>query len=161
MVVVVQLELPFAVKSHLIPHLPKHDVVDMITGIGGSKSIDSVSSAPYGNALVLPISYAYIKMMGNEGLPFSSVIAMLNSNYMMTRLKDHYKILFVNEMSTLKHCAHEFIVDLREYKAKGVEAIDVAKRLQDYGFPCPNVGLPCSRNFDDRTNRIGKLGRIG
>ncbi|EDZ70036.1 YMR189Wp-like protein, partial [Saccharomyces cerevisiae AWRI1631] len=130
------------VKSHLIPHLPKHDVVDMITGIGGSKSIDSVSSAPYGNALVLPISYAYIKMMGNEGLPFSSVIAMLNSNYMMTRLKDHYKILFVNEMSTLKHCAHEFIVDLREYKAKGVEAIDVAKRLQDYGFHAPTLAFP-------------------
>ncbi|CAI4691158.1 glycine decarboxylase subunit P [Saccharomyces cerevisiae] len=133
---------PICVKSHLIPHLPKHDVVDMITGIGGSKSIDSVSSAPYGNALVLPISYAYIKMMGNEGLPFSSVIAMLNSNYMMTRLKDHYKILFVNEMSTLKHCAHEFIVDLREYKAKGVEAIDVAKRLQDYGFHAPTLAFP-------------------
>lgn len=133
---------PICVKSHLIPHLPKHDVVDMITEVGSKNSIDSVSSAPYGNALVLPISYAYIKMMGNEALPFSSVIAMLNSNYMMTRLKDHYKILFVNELSTLKHCAHEFIVDLREYKAKGVEAIDIAKRLQDYGFHAPTLAFP-------------------
>lgn len=133
---------PICVKSHLIPHLPKHDVVDMLTGTGSEKSIHPVGSAPYGNPLVLMISYAYIKMMGNEGLPFSSVIASLNANYMMTRLKEHYNILFISNGGTNKHCAHEFIIDLRDYKNKGVEAIDVAKRLQDYGFHAPTLAFP-------------------
>ncbi|KTB10486.1 Glycine dehydrogenase (decarboxylating), mitochondrial [Nakaseomyces glabratus] len=132
---------PICVKEHLAPFLPRHDVTDMITEIGSNKSIDSVSSAPYGNALVLPISYAYVNMMGEEGLPFSTVIATLNSNYMMARLKEHYKIMFVNG-EDVKHCAHEFIIDLREFKAKGIEAIDVAKRLQDYGFHAPTLAFP-------------------
>lgn len=133
---------PICVKSHLIPHLPKHDVVEMITGTGSEDSIHSVGSAPYGNPLVLMISYAYIKMMGSEGLPFSSVIASLNANYMMTRLKEHYEILFITNGGTNKHCAHEFILDLRDYKNKGVEAIDIAKRLQDYGFHAPTLAFP-------------------
>lgn len=133
---------PIGVKSHLIPHLPKHDVVDIVTAVKSEYSIDSVGSAPYGNPLVLPISYAYIKIMGREGLPFSSVIAMLNANYMMTRLKNHYNILFISQESKNRHCAHEFIIDLREYKKKGVEAIDVAKRLQDYGFHAPTLAFP-------------------
>lgn len=133
---------PICVKSHLIPHLPKHDVVEMLTGVGSEKSIESVGSAPYGNPLVLPISYSYIKMMGSEGLPFSSVIAMLNANYMMTRLKEHYDILFITNGGANKHCAHEFIIDLRDYKNKGIEAIDVAKRLQDYGFHAPTLAFP-------------------
>lgn len=81
-------------------------------------------------------------MMGSEGLPFSSVIAMLNANYMMNRLKSHYDILFVNDRSNIKHCGHEFIIDLRAFKTKGVEAIDVAKRLQDYGFHAPTLAFP-------------------
>lgn len=133
---------PICVKDHLAPFLPKHDVVEMITGIGTEKSIASVSSAPYGSALILPISYAYIKMMGSKGLPFSSVVAMLNANYMMTRLKSHYDIMFVNEQNDIKNCAHEFIIDLRAYKSKGVEAIDIAKRLQDYGFHAPTLAFP-------------------
>ncbi|SCU83206.1 LAMI_0C02388g1_1 [Lachancea mirantina] len=133
---------PICVKSHLAPFLPRHDVVDMITGVGSEQSISSVSSAPYGSASILPISYAYIKMMGSQGLPFSSVIAMLNANYMMNRLKGHYDILFVNEKSTIRHCGHEFIVDLRAYKTHGIEAIDVAKRLQDYGFHAPTLAFP-------------------
>lgn len=133
---------PICVKSHLIPHLPKHDVVEMITGTGSEDSIHPVGSAPYGNPLVLMISYAYIKMMGSEGLPFSSVIASLNANYMMTRLKEHYKILFITNGGSNKHCAHEFIIDLRDYKNKGVEAIDIAKRLQDYGFHAPTLAFP-------------------
>lgn len=133
---------PICVKSHLIPHLPKHDVVEMLTEGGSEDSINSVGSASYGNPLVLPISYAYIKMMGSEGLPFSSVIASLNANYMMTRLMDHYKILFISNGGSNKHCAHEFIIDLREFKDKGVEAIDVAKRLQDYGFHAPTLAFP-------------------
>ncbi|AQZ13198.1 GCV2 (YMR189W) [Zygosaccharomyces parabailii] len=128
---------PICVRSHLAPYLPRHSVVDMITQVGSEKSIESVSSGPYGNALVLPISYAYIKMMGREGLPYSSVLAMLNANYMRRRLQSHYQILFGGN-----HCAHEFIIDLREFKAKGVEAIDVAKRLQDYGFHAPTLAFP-------------------
>lgn len=133
---------PICVKSHLIPHLPKHDVVEMLTPGGSEHSIHSVGSAAYGNPLVLPISYAYIKMMGSEGLPFSSVIASLNANYMMTKLKEHYKILFISNGGSNKHCAHEFIIDLREYKDKGIEAIDIAKRLQDYGFHAPTLAFP-------------------
>ncbi|SCW00390.1 LAFE_0C03136g1_1 [Lachancea fermentati] len=133
---------PICVRSHLAPYLPGHDVAKMITDIGSADSISSVSSAPYGSASILPISYAYIKMMGSEGLPFSSVIAMLNANYMMNRLKSHYDILFVNDRSNIKHCGHEFIIDLRAFKTKGVEAIDVAKRLQDYGFHAPTLAFP-------------------
>lgn len=132
---------PICLKSHLAPYLPKHPVVDMITyekgDVRSTKAIDSVSSGPYGNALVLPISYAYIKMMGQQALPYASAIAMLNANYMRTRLQNHYKILFAQN-----HCAHEFIIDLREFKAQGVEAIDIAKRLQDYGFHAPTLAFP-------------------
>ncbi|EDO19368.1 hypothetical protein Kpol_1002p13 [Vanderwaltozyma polyspora DSM 70294] len=133
---------PICVKKHLMPFLPSHDVTKMITNVGSEKSIKAVSSGPYGNALVTPISYAYIKMMGSEGLPFSSVIAMLNANYMMTRFKSHYDILFINDGEGFKHCAHEFIVDLRKYKTDGIEAIDIAKRLQDYGFHAPTLAFP-------------------
>ncbi|SCU91921.1 LADA_0F13014g1_1 [Lachancea dasiensis] len=133
---------PICVKAHLGPYLPGHDLVEMMTGAPKKDRISSVSSAPYGSASILPISYAYIKMMGSKGLPFSSVVAMVNANYMMTRLKSHYEIMFVNERSTIKHCGHEFIIDLRQYKAKGVEAIDIAKRLQDYGFHAPTLAFP-------------------
>lgn len=133
---------PICVRAHLVPFLPSHDVVEMISGVGSSQSVKPVSSAPYGNALVIPISYSYIKMMGEEGLPYSSVIAMLNANYMMTRLKEYYDILFVDGAQHFKHCAHEFILDLRRYKNDGIEAIDVAKRLQDYGFHAPTLAFP-------------------
>lgn len=133
---------PICVKSHLAPFLPSHDVVPMITNIGSENSIAAVSSAPYGSASILPISYAYIKMMGSAGLPFSSVIAMLNANYMMSRLSPYYDILFVNKENDIKHCGHEFIIDLREYKNKDIEAIDIAKRLQDYGFHAPTLAFP-------------------
>lgn len=133
---------PICVKAHLSPFLPSHEVVPMITSIGSENSIAPVSSAPYGSASILPIPYAYIKMMGSAGLPFASVIAMLNANYMMTRLKPYYKIMFVNEENDINHCGHEFIIDLRDYKNSGVEAIDVAKRLQDYGFHAPTLAFP-------------------
>ncbi|CCH62106.1 hypothetical protein TBLA_0G01620 [Henningerozyma blattae CBS 6284] len=132
---------PICVKEHLKPYLPKHDVMEMLSDIGTEKSIDAVSSAAYGNALVIPISYTYIKMMGNKGLPYSSIIAMLNANYLMYKLKDYYEILFVSK-GTEKHCAHEFIIDLRSIKKLGIEAIDIAKRLQDYGFHAPTLAFP-------------------
>lgn len=127
-----------SVKSHLKEFLPKHDLVS----IDGetSNSIDAVVSSPFGSALVLPISYTYIKMLGSTGLPFTSTIAMLNANYMMNRLKDYYDIAFIGK--DIKHCGHEFILDLRKFKSLGIEAIDVAKRLQDYGFHAPTLAFP-------------------
>ncbi|KAH3903525.1 glycine decarboxylase subunit P SCDLUD_001166 [Saccharomycodes ludwigii] len=132
------------VKPHLAKFLPQHDVAKMITNVGEKgSSIPAVSSAAYGNASLLPIPFSYIKMMGSNGLPYSSVIALLNANYMMNRLRDHYKILFIGGENESKHCAHEFIVDLREFKSSaGIEAIDVAKRLQDYGFHAPTLAFP-------------------
>lgn len=134
---------PICVREHLGPFLPGHDLIPISQGAASNKSrISAVAGAPYGSASILPISYAYIKMMGSTGLPFSSVLAILNANYMMTRLKPHYDILFVNGSSSIAHCGHEFIIDLRQYKSAGVEAIDVAKRLQDYGFHAPTLAFP-------------------
>jgi glycine dehydrogenase len=130
---------PICVAEHLTPFLPKHELFE-IEGVT-SQSVDSVSSAPYGSASILPISYSYIKLLGGDGLPFSTSIAILNSNYMMNRLKEHYDICFVGQ-DGIKFGGHEFILDLRKYKAKGLEAIDVAKRLQDYGFHAPTLAFP-------------------
>jgi glycine dehydrogenase len=130
---------PICVAEHLVPFLPKHELVE-ING-QSEKSIDSVSSAPYGSASILPISYSYIKLLGGAGLPFSTSIAILNANYMMNRLKEFYDIAFVGQ-DGIEFCGHEFILDLRNYKNKGLEAIDVAKRLQDYGFHAPTLAFP-------------------
>lgn len=137
-------QAPVCVKEHLKPFLPKHIYVE--TPHSTAESIKSVNSAPYGSASVIPVSYAYIKMLGAESLPYASIIAILNANYILHRLQDHYKILFVDESaqqgSGLKHCAHEFILDLREFKAIGIEVTDVAKRLHDYGFHTPTMSFP-------------------
>lgn len=137
-------QAPVCVKEHLKPFLPRHPYVP--TPHATTQSIKSVNSAPYGSASVIPVSYSYIKMLGAEALPYVSTIAMLNANYMLKRLSSHYKILFVDQQaassSGLKHCAHEFILDLREFKLAGIEAIDVAKRLQDYGFHAPTMSFP-------------------
>ncbi|KAG0668174.1 glycine decarboxylase subunit P [Maudiozyma exigua] len=129
------------VKSHLQPFLPGHDITKIDSA--SDKSIDAVCSSAFGNSLVLPISFAFIKMLGNQGVPFVSSIAILNANYLVQRLKDHYKILFISEEDKISdHCAHEFIIDLREFKEQHVEAIDIAKRLQDYGFHAPTLAFP-------------------
>lgn len=130
---------PICVAKHLIPFLPKHDIIE-IDG-QSEKSIDSVSSAPYGSASILPISYSYIKLLGAAGLPFSTSIAILNANYMMNRLREFYDVAFVGQ-DDIKFCGHEFILDLRKFKSQGLEAIDVAKRLQDYGFHAPTLAFP-------------------
>lgn len=130
---------PICVAKHLVPFLPKHSVFKLDSE--NENSIESVSSAPYGSASILPISYAYIKLLGATGLPFSSSIAMLNANYMMNRLKEHYDIAFIG-LDGIEHCGHEFILDLRKYKDLGIEAIDIAKRLQDYGFHAPTLAFP-------------------
>ena len=99
----------------------------------------AVSAAPYGSASILLISYAYIKLLGAQGLKRSTEYAILNANYMKAKLEKHYKILYTGKNNT---CAHEFIVDLRPFKTLGIEAEDVAKRLMDYGFHAPTLSFP-------------------
>lgn len=103
-------------------------------------SFGTVSAGPWGSAAILPISWVYIKLMSTVGLTHSSEVAILNANYMLSVLKDDYKILFTGKNGTV---AHEFILDTREFKKQtGVEAMDIAKRLQDYGFHAPTVSFP-------------------
>lgn len=134
---------PVCVAKHLVPYLPKHHFVEVPHAT--EESIKAVNSAPFGSAAVIPVSYSYIKMLGSTGLPYASAVAILNANYMLHRLKDAYNIMFIDHSGSgagIKHCAHEFIIDLREFKAVGIEAIDVAKRLQDYGFHAPTMSFP-------------------
>lgn len=133
-------QAPVCVNSKLKPFLPFH--VFNQTPHATQESIQAVNSAAFGSASVIPVSYSYIKMLGADALPYASSIAILNANYMIEKLKNDYQILFINSNSDIKHCAHEFILDLREFKAFGVEAIDVAKRLQDYGFHAPTMSFP-------------------
>ena len=123
---------PIAVAAHLIPFLPGHP-------LEANAATGPVSAAPLGSASILTISWAYIAMMGAAGLKLATETAILNANYMAKKLSAHYPILY-----TGKHgrCAHEFILDLREFKPFGVEAEDVAKRLMDYGFHAPTMSFP-------------------
>ncbi|MFT4023762.1 MAG: aminomethyl-transferring glycine dehydrogenase [Flavihumibacter sp.] len=126
---------PICVKKHLEKHLPAH----WITGAKENHS-GAVSAAPYGSAAILLISYAYCRMLGGEGLKLATAYAILNANYMKARLDGAYPILYTGTHGT---CAHEFIVDLRPFKASaGIEAEDVAKRLMDYGFHAPTMSFP-------------------
>lgn len=127
---------PIGVASHLVPFLPSHPVVK----IGSEKSIPAVSAAPFGSALILLISYGYIKMLGKEGLSNATKYAILNANYMKEVLKEHYLILYVGNNNRV---AHEMILDCKEFKrTTGVEVADIAKRLMDYGFHAPTVAFP-------------------
>ena len=126
---------PICVNEKLAPYLPGHNVLS-----NSDTAIPAVSAAPYGSASILLISYAYIKMLGADGLKKSTEYAILNANYMKTRLENDYKILYTGKNGT---CAHEFIVDLRPFKqTAGVEAEDVAKRLMDYNFHAPTMSFP-------------------
>ncbi|ODQ64519.1 glycine dehydrogenase [Nadsonia fulvescens var. elongata DSM 6958] len=140
---------PICVKSHLGPFLPSHPTVDMseVKGelIDPAKAIQSISAAPWGSASILPISWAYIKLMGGAGLAKATKVALLNANYMMDKLRPHYPILYTNDEN---RCAHEFILDVRGFKeTSGVEAIDIAKRLQDYGFHGPTMSWPVANTL--------------
>lgn len=127
---------PIGVVEKLVPFLPSHPVINT----SGEKGIPAVSSAPYGSALILLISYGYIKMLGSDGLKAATETAILNANYMKEVLKDHYKILYTG---TKGRCAHEMILDCNDFKmASGVEVADMAKRLMDYGFHAPTVAFP-------------------
>lgn len=126
---------PICVNDKLKPFLPGHAVVKT----GGDKAINAVSAAPWGSASILAISYAYIAMMGGEGLTNATKMAILNANYIKERLSKHYKILYTG---THGRCAHEMIVDCRDFKKVGIEVEDIAKRLMDYGFHAPTVSFP-------------------
>jgi len=128
---------PIGVASHLVPFLPSHPVV----AVNPSKSaITPVSGAPWGSAGILPIPYAYARMMGAEGLTEATRIAIVNANYVMARLKSEFPVLYTGPGG---HCAHEMIIDLRPFKVTaGIEVEDVAKRLMDYGFHAPTVSFP-------------------
>lgn len=133
---------PIGVAEHLSPFLPGHPLV---RGIGGEKGIAPISGAPWGSASILPISWAYIKMMGARGLTHATKITILNANYIQSRLKPYYPILYTNENG---RCAHEFILDVRGFKeSAGIEAIDIAKRLQDYGFHAPTMSWPVANTL--------------
>ncbi|MDO6694983.1 aminomethyl-transferring glycine dehydrogenase [Aliiglaciecola sp. 3_MG-2023] len=128
---------PIGVKAHLAPFLPNHQVVDTGNTTAGN---GAVSAAPWGSASILPISYMYIKMMGSEGLKKATEVAMLNANYVAQKLEGHYPVLYKGRNNRV---AHECIIDLRPAKeTSGVTEMDVAKRLNDYGFHAPTMSFP-------------------
>ncbi len=126
---------PIGVAEHLAPFLPGHPVVK----VGGAQGIHAVSAAPYGSALILLISYAYIRLMGGTGLTEATKMAILNANYLKEQLADHYATLYSGANG---RCAHEMILDCREWKKDGVEVADIAKRLMDFGFHAPTTSFP-------------------
>lgn len=127
---------PIGVAAHLLPFLPSNPLIKT----GGDKAIHAISSAPYGSALILLISYAYIKMLGAKGLRESTEIAILNANYIAASLKGHYDILYTGGNGTV---AHEMILDCRDFKRTAeVEVADMAKRLIDFNFHAPTVSFP-------------------
>ncbi|NQZ55700.1 MAG: aminomethyl-transferring glycine dehydrogenase subunit GcvPB, partial [Candidatus Nitrosopelagicus sp.] len=126
---------PIGVVDHLKAFLPSNPIITT----GGEDAIPAISAAPWGSALVLAISYAYIKMLGNDGLKKSTALAILNANYIKSRLEKHYAILYSGKNGNV---AHEMIVDFRAFKKDGIEVVDVAKRLMDYGFHAPTVSFP-------------------
>jgi glycine dehydrogenase len=126
---------PICVNDKLADYLPSHPVIKT----GGKKGITSISAAPWGSASILLISYGYLKMLGEEGARLSTQLAILNANYMKARLEKHFPILYQGKAG---RCAHEMIVDMREFKKHGIEVEDIAKRLMDYGFHAPTVSFP-------------------
>ena len=128
---------PIAVAAHLVPHLP---AAPHLTGQPADSQPGTVSGAAHGSALITPISWMYIRMMGSAGIRQATVMAILNANYIARRLKGHYDVLYTGEHGRV---AHECILDLRHFKGQyGVSAEDVAKRLMDYGFHAPTLSFP-------------------
>ena len=127
---------PIGVAEHLKPFLPGHIFVET----GGEQAITAVSSAPYGSALILLISYGYLKLLGRTGLMEATKMAILNANYLVQKLKESYPILYTGKNGRV---GHEMILDCNKFaKTAGIEAIDIAKRLMDYGFHAPTVAFP-------------------
>jgi glycine dehydrogenase len=126
---------PIGVTKDLAPYLPGHTQVST----GGQLAIPAISAAPFGSASILVISYAYIAMMGGEGLTNATKMAILNANYIKQRIEQYYPILYTGSKG---RCAHEMIIDCRSFKQAGIEVEDIAKRLMDYGYHAPTVSFP-------------------
>ena len=126
---------PICVAEHLKEFLPSNPLIKT----GGDDSLEAISSAPWGSALVCLISYGYIRMLGRDGIRKSTEIAIVNANYLKTKLEKNYKILYSGENG---RSAHEFIIDCRDFKKYNIEVVDIAKRLIDYGFHAPTVSFP-------------------
>jgi len=126
---------PICVAPQLVPFLPSNPIITT----GGEHAITAISGAPWGSALACLISYGYIKMLGYRGLTNSTKVAILNANYIKERLEGHYSTLYTGEKG---RAAHEMIIDCREFKNNGIEVVDIAKRLMDYGFHAPTVSFP-------------------
>jgi glycine dehydrogenase len=128
---------PVAVRAHLAPYLPNHPLLD---GAGPDTGVGPISAAPFGSASILPISWAYVRMMGAPGLTTATKVAVLAANYVASRLSPHYPVLYTGQSGLV---AHECILDLRGLtKETGVTVDDVAKRLVDYGFHAPTMSFP-------------------
>ena len=125
---------PIGVVEHLKPFLPNNPLISM----GGEQGM-AISSAPWGSASILTISYSYIKMLGTDGLRYSTEVAILNANYIKERLSEYFTILYTGKNNRV---AHEMIVDFRMFKKYDIEVVDIAKRLMDYGFHAPTVSFP-------------------
>ncbi len=126
---------PIGVAKQLAPFLPGNPLVEA----GGEQAITAISAAPYGSASILTISYAYIAMMGRNGLKKATQVAILNANYIKERLSGYYDVLYIGKNG---RAAHEMIIDCREFKKAGIEVEDIAKRLMDYGYHAPTVSFP-------------------
>ena len=126
---------PICVAPQLVPFLPSNPMIKT----GGEKAITAISAAPWGSALACLISYGYITMLGAKGLTDSTKMAILNANYIKERLDNHYPTLYTGEKG---RAAHEMIIDCRDFKQNGIEVVDIAKRLMDYGFHAPTVSFP-------------------
>ena len=126
---------PICVAKHLVPFLPNNPIIN----VSSNESIKSISGAPWGSALACVISYGYISMLGAKGLRSSTEFAILNANYIKNRIENHYDILYTGEKG---RAAHELIIDCRSFKSNGIEVMDIAKRLIDYGFHAPTVSFP-------------------
>jgi glycine dehydrogenase len=126
---------PIGVAEHLAPFLPGHSVVRT----GGLNAMGAVSAAPWGSASILLISWAYIAMMGGEGLTNATRVAIMSANYIKSRLEKHFPVLYQGSHGRV---AHEMIIDMRGFKQYGIEVEDIAKRLMDYGFHAPTVSFP-------------------
>lgn len=127
---------PIGVAKHLVPFLPKHPLVET----GGEMGIQPVAAAPFGSAMILPISYGYIKLLGGDGLTEATEVAILNANYLKSSLEPYFKILYTGKNGRV---AHEMILDCNQFsKSADIAVIDIAKRLMDYGFHAPTVAFP-------------------
>jgi glycine dehydrogenase len=126
---------PIGVAAHLAPFLPGHPIVP----VGGREAIGAVAAAPYGSPSILLISYGYISMLGGDGMTAATRYALLNANYVKARLEEHYPVLYSGASGRV---AHEMIFDMRGFKQAGIDEIDIAKRLMDYGFHAPTVSFP-------------------